>query len=258
MKRYLILFLMLSTIISCTEEKPILKEAESVMNSDRLKNIHQGIKQKFDDLSINKKYSFGYRDEIEVGPEEEIYVKEQIMKEYVDDVYDVNYKYVLENDVEKLFLQYGLNPELISMAEWAIENINDVDLYSKLYSRFSIENRQDADVLFYYVEVYKYLVLNNQLVSSKLLQARGSGCGRAVVGTLVVTAIFAGVTIATGGASLPAAIGFFAAKGWSTYNIIAACSEVRVHETIEVPFLQKEKLEIKFPDDINIPLLLIP
>jgi hypothetical protein len=49
-------------------------------------------------------------------------------------------------------------------------------------------------------------------------------CGRALVGTIVTTAIFAAVTAATGGAGLAAALGFFAAKSWNTYNIIAACS----------------------------------
>ena len=160
----------------------------------------------------------------------------------------------MENGVENLFSEYGLNLNIINTLEWAMEHIDDKDLYYKLISNFSIDNEQDANLLFYYIEIYKQFNLNNTLFG-KSVYSKGDGCGRAVVGTLVATAILAGVAIYSGGIGLPAAVGFLAGKGWATFNIIAACRQTEVlQEWIETPFLENDLVPIKEIDDINIPL----
>ena len=58
---------------------------------------------------------------------------------------------------------------------------------------------------------------------TEMESVQGGSCGRAVAGTIITTAILIGVSWGSGGLALPAALGFFAAKGWNTYNIIASC-----------------------------------
>ncbi len=107
--------LIIFTIVSCSSEDSSIEETvtnieETVTNSVDLINIHSQIKQKFDSFSLTSKaqknvYSKGEQNEL---------------KEYIDKVYNANYEFAMTNGVESLFSEYGLNPDLINVAEWAI------------------------------------------------------------------------------------------------------------------------------------------
>lgn len=64
--------------------------------------------------------------------------------------------------------------------------------------------------------------MNNNLIGNEIVM-RMSPCNDAVLNTLMVTAIFTGVVIATGGVGLPAAVGFLASKAWSMRGIYNNC-----------------------------------
>ncbi|GAA4936149.1 hypothetical protein GCM10023314_05620 [Algibacter agarivorans] len=245
-KLFFTLFLIAFTIISCSNDESQSENEE--VNATDLANTHNQIKQKFDDFYlstvIQQKSSNSKQEQNEI-------------EEYVDKVFDANYKYTLENGLEGLFSEYGLNPELINVVEWAMENINDEDLYSKLSSEFTITNQQDVNLIFYYIEIYKKFESNKLSLKGKFSKYSkvSSGCGRAVVGTILVTAVFIGVTAATGGFGGAGAAGFLVSKGWSIYNVIAACSDRAVlQERAPVPFLDEEAITIKDLNEIDIVL----
>ncbi|MFD2724837.1 hypothetical protein [Hyunsoonleella rubra] len=247
------LFLMLTMLAlvsnSCSKEES--KEnlgGESILNTTTLKIIHNSISQSFKNssstnkihnkLDISQKSSYTQP----FGNEEEVSLETlSFQDEYTISVFDTNYGYVQSNGLENLFAQYGLNEEIINMADWALDNINDENLYENLLMTFSIANEQDAHLLFYFVELYEEFDID---------QSALSGCGRAIIGTILVTAVFAGVTAATGGFGGAAAAGFLVSKGWSIYNVIAACSS-QVKVEYFVPTLDEVVIDINDPFNLG-------
>lgn len=103
--------------------------------------------------------------------------------------------------------------------------------------------------MFYYYELYNEFNIN---------QVNINPCARAVIGTILVTAVFAGVTAATGGFGGAAATGFLISKGWSIYNVIAACSpEKNPEEYYYLPEVDNEVIiSVNDPLNLNTPLLI--
>lgn len=125
-----------------------------------------------------------------------------------------------------MFEANGLDSSLPSTIDWALNNIDNENFYEELLQREEIQSVEQAELIFSYLQTFiEYSNLSANAKSAYSKAARESGCGRAVVGTILTTAIFAGVTAATGGFGTAAAVGFLVAKGWNTYNVIAACSE---------------------------------
>ena len=248
----LILSLLTFTFFNCSKEET--KDSSinnNLLNNNDLIGIHNKIKQNFNNNSAkfktlnkitNEQLSYN-------NPNEQI--GSQILsleEQYTDNIFDTNYNYVLSNGLENLFQQYGLNSEIINIADWAMENINDDNLYNNLLTTFSINNEQEAYLLFYYIELYKEFNIN---------QSSLSGCARAVIGTILVTAVFAGVTAASGGFGAAAAGGFLISKGWSIYNVIAACSAQVQLEYYYLPEIDHDLLiDINDPFNLNTPLLI--
>lgn len=240
----LIIIVLVSTFISCSTNESKENLDKNVLSIKTLTNIHNSISQSFKNNPLKNK-TFNKTNIIQkrsndqpIGNEEEVNPEMlSIQDQFTDSVFDTNYNYVQSNGLENLFIQYGLNEEIINMADWALQNINDENLYENLQTTFSISNEQDAYFLFYYIELYKEFDINQSFLS---------GCARAVIGTILVTAVFAGVTVASGGFGAAAAGGFLISKGWSIYNVIAACSQVQ--EDYYVPLVRiPTQLDINDP-----------
>ncbi|MRN03286.1 hypothetical protein D1001_08305 [Riemerella anatipestifer] len=148
----------------------------------------------------------------------------------IEKKFNENLQYAYSNGVEGLFEKNNLNVEWISAVEYVISNMENTDVYDNIEEMNIIHNENEARLFFAFVETYveyekiKSGVSRRKNNSIYYEQGLPSGCGRAVVGSILTTAVFAGVTAASGGFGAAAAIGFLASKSWATYNIISACS----------------------------------
>lgn len=145
-------------------------------------------------------------------------------KQIFDKNFIENLKYVNENGLDKLFQSENINVKWIDAVEYIYINENSGTLYQDLLKMNIIETEEEAQLFFSYYEIYRELIAN---VSEEGYMEMGlpPGCGRAVAGTILATAVFAGVTAATGGFGTAAAVGFLVSKSWATYNVISACSQ---------------------------------
>ena len=244
----LTLTLLVFTFISCSEDEHQNLTNNNLLSSDHLVSIHHSIRQSFSDYhpkleAFNK--TTRSQNQSYTGPDEQGAEGTHMLSfqdRFTDNAFETNYNYALSNGIENLFVQYGLDPEIVTIVDWAMENINDENLYANLQTTFSITNEQDAYLIFYYIELYEAFDMDPAL----------SGCARAVIGTILTTAVFAGVTFFTGGFGGAAAAGFLISKGWSIYNVVEACSEqATVKLEYFVPEFEAVSIDINDPFNLN-------
>lgn len=199
----------LTVFASCSQYETDEIEQEN-LSLDQLKNIHLDIKNRYQsESSLIQKTS-----------------SDDELSEIFNSKFEENLEVAQNQGVEYLFESNGLESSLPSTIDWALNNIDNENFYEELLQREEIQSVEQAELIFSYLQTF--IEYNNFSANAKSAYSkgfRGSGCGRAVVGTILTTAIFAGVTVATGGFGTAAAVGFLLAKGWNTYNVIAACSE---------------------------------
>ena len=211
---YLSIFLSILMILtSCNQYREIQDETE-FLNAENLRSIHLKIKNDFKQ-SKNPSGTFS-----------KVTSEEDEVQQIFDENFDAHFEYAQTNGLEALFETQNLNTTWPSVIDWALDNLETEGFYDEVLTRANIQNEDEADLFFAYLETYlEYERMINDPANKNNQYAKLSGCGRAVVGTILMTAVFAGVTAATGGFGTAAAVGFLISKSWGTYNVIAACGK---------------------------------
>ncbi|MDM1098307.1 hypothetical protein HXZ81_17050, partial [Myroides odoratimimus] len=214
-----------SSIVSCTTSDDLqTKEYNKKMNVNDIKSIHEKIKNEvngiFDDIknSDNTLVTTFNRSNKSI--------------EELEDNFKVNFEEDLEYNQtygdKALFKKYNLNIDILNAFKWLkLNELKENNLiYENLLDKFEL-NENEIYYLFVYLELYKNLNKNeNYKLNSSFdfeYSLRTTPCEDAVLNTLMVTAIFTGVVIFSGGAGLPAAVGFLAGKAWSMRGLYKNC-----------------------------------
>lgn len=208
-----IVLLTVFTFTSCSRNDTMEYFDTNFKNSKLdLKAKHLEIKQSFEDK--NRLVLFGENTNNE-------------MQQIFDKNFIENLKYVNENGLDKLFQSENINVKWIDAVEYIYTNENSGTLYQDLLKMNIIETEEEVQLFFSYYEIYRECQSLIANVSEEGYMEMGlpPRCGRAVAGTILATAVFAGVTAATGGFGTAAAVGFLVSKSWATYNVISACSQ---------------------------------
>lgn len=195
--------------VSCNQYDSMENSSEN-LSIDELKNIHSEIKNQFSANSLSK-------------------AKNSNDQEFIDaflSEYNNNLQLAQNEGVEALFASQGLDTSLPSTVSWALNNLDSENFYEELLEREEITSSRDAQLLFSYI-LTAIDVQNdmNNLANKPSFYLKRVDCAWAVASTIVATAIFAGVVIASGGVGLAAAVGFFAGKTWATIGIARACNK---------------------------------
>lgn len=199
---------MLVLCFSCTQYET-LDSSNEELSVEMLRSIHNDIEHKFESGG-----TFGFKSSL----------NDQV-QEIFNFEFDKNLEIAQNKGLEFLFDSNGIDTSLPNTIDWAINNLSNENFYEDLLEVEEVESIETAELIFTYLHTFiEYSEITNSSKSALNLVARGA-CGRAVVGTILATAIFAGVTAATGGFGTAAAVGFLITKGWSTYNVIAACKK---------------------------------
>lgn len=199
-------------LTSCNQYGDVQDESK-ILNAENLRSIHLKIKN---DFMQSKNPS---------GTFSKVTSEEDEMQQIFDEKFDAHFEYAQNNGLEALFETQNLNTSWPSVIDWALDNLETEGFYEEVLTRADIQNEDEADLFFAYLETYLEYerMINDPANKNSQYAAKLSGCGRAVVGTILATAVFAGVTAATGGFGTAAAVGFLITKSWGTYNVIAAC-----------------------------------
>lgn len=211
------LLVFISSTISCTtsdehqtmEQRKI--EYAKKLSVDDLKNMHQDIKKQ-----VSKSFEIVKNNE---------YSKDKSTFEL-----ETNFEANFENDLQynqvyghaALFKKYNLNIDILNAFNWLQLNKSvNLDIqYTHILNTFNL-NENEINYLFIYHEVTEYL--NSNLVDNLNRKHLSNACRDAVLNTVMVTVIFTGVVIFSGGVGLPAAVGFFASKAWSMRGLYKNC-----------------------------------
>lgn len=214
-----------SSIVSCTTSDDLqTKEYNKKMNVNDIKSIHEKIKNEVNGIFDDIKNS----DNTLVT----IFNRSNKSIEELEDNFKVNFEEDLEYNQtygdKALFKKYNLNIDILNAFKWLkLNELKENNLiYENLLDKFEL-NENEIYYLFVYLELYKNLNKNeNYKLNSSFdfeYSLRTTPCEDAVLNTLMVTAIFTGVVIFSGGAGLPAAVGFLAGKAWSMRGLYKNC-----------------------------------
>lgn len=131
-------------------------------------------------------------------------------------------RYAQENGAERLLIEYGYNPEIITISE-SLRDVFQTERFYEELAKYKLNEKDSQDVIIY-LEFDKHL---EDLYFSEGVARASSGCGRAIVSSLLVTAGAAVATIAAGPTGVGAlTLGFWCVtKAWATYNLIQSCRD---------------------------------
>lgn len=196
-------FLLSSLFYSCNDDNDIKQtnfKGNHPIEMSTFKNIHQEIKYN----ELNQETSPINR--------EELYSFEKMMV-------DVSNKAITNDEFKKeLYQKVNIPLEFADLANWSFSNEDNSNFYEELQEKYQFKNEREVETFFNYLELYKVAAKKYDLRKGSL-----TSCQEAALNAVVVTVIFTGVSIGSGGVGLPAALGFVASKTWALRNLIKNC-----------------------------------